>query len=276
MISLGGTLLAEAARVVEDAQKRFGVFRGFDSNNLSMHKILKQEEIKFQNEDIDFEAKANLCFFDPAKSTEEYIQFFKEKFEKKINGWPLPYVRVSPVYQLRRDIRFCFGFDSRLPREFPYPFKAGILLMNILSTVIAKMVYDLNLKDKKGEKYKVFLDKFVGLDGEKCECLRALRNALEHSNYTFRHFDKDTKLEYRFYTSLDLDEIIVCEKSIEKIDCRLQPRKLFSLFEERAKQLFSVLSRKENDELCCNFEKNFDIENWNWIPDKEQKGTVPK
>ncbi len=219
----------------------------------------------------DLNKKIELYFFDSSSPPEEYQNFYIDHFSQNITDFNNYVCRFSPLYQVLRDIKYSFGHLKGLPTKFDYPYKAGIILINIVLHIIAKDIYGIKLG--KGEKTKKFIHDFMGLDYGSAEGLRFLRNALEHRGYTLFYEDTRTieigtvkhkeKIKCNFLFTLDQNVVLQvnCDQDGTR-HYRIQPRKLFTLLFKSVKNLKNDLLSGGREREISIFKKSFNPERW--------------
>lgn len=210
--------------------------------------------------------KVELYFFDHTKSEDEYINFYSSLcFNKGIEDLTRKIVRFSPLYQLLKDIRICLGQDENLPRGYPYPYKAGILLMNILVNTLARDIKNIG-NWNKGKKTIFFVELLSPYleKKEDSKVLRFLRNSLDHNKYSLNWREKGG-WEYIFNYGIGKTNkmLSVSEDASRKIKfCTFYPCNLYLNLITEIKKIQEKLSSCNDKKMKKHFENNFKPDYW--------------
>lgn len=216
---------------------------------------------------MNLDEKIELMFFDPYKSRDEYIEYYKKicpgKFAEEGGRY-----RYSPVYLLFQDIHFSYGVGKvfnqirKDPRFHEADF-AGIILLRICLTNTVKRFYHGRLE--------AFASKYMGInDKDALDALNLLRNSLEHSYYSLsttkvvevKGIKKHIKVNFilGYFDQLILKATTLKDKSVEAY--AINPRKLYTTVKEGMERFKTDLLDPKNQKLRETFDKNFDISEW--------------
>lgn len=204
--------------------------------------------------------KIDLLFFDPYKTRDEYINYYKLVASQRYIEEKGRY-RYSPIFLLLKDIHFCYGIGKEfnpVRDNLNFPEFAGILLVRIAFTNTIKKFYYGQLEK--------FAEEFMGIsDKEELQALGLLRNALEHSYYSLYLRRKHSPKVY-FTLGLSFDHIIkkdsTWQRSYPSEMYTVNPRRLFSGFEKGLFKFKELLLDPCQQKLRKHFDENFDIDQW--------------
>lgn len=123
---------------------------------------------------MEVKDKLDLYFFDPTGLESDYENKY---FEIAIRE---QYIRKSPLYLMRRDIRLLTGQVSGVKRQkHDYPYYPALMVAVI---VIDHLKGLLRIEDDE-----IFYKKYFEIDTNKAVGLKILRNGIVHNNYQLFH-----------------------------------------------------------------------------------------
>lgn len=222
---------------------------------------MSDETIKNLNAEID--QNIELLFFDPYKSRDEYIEYYKschlERFTRENGRY-----RYSPLFLLLKDTHYCYGIGKEfnpVRGDLHFPEFAGIILVRIAFTNTIKRFYYGGLNK--------FASQFMSIhDPEELDALELLRNAIEHSYYSLHTYVGKGETRKKIYFSLSHEFADIIKKvdnwktSYPSEMYNVNPRLLFTSFENGLLKLKAILLDHTQAKLRLNFHKSLDIDQW--------------
>lgn len=209
---------------------------------------------------MTLQEKIELFFFDPVKSREEYIEFYKKVNPDRIAKESGRY-RYSPLYLLLKDIRYCYGIGL----EFN-PIREHLNTAEFAGIVLLRIAFNNTVKRIYSGRFAHFAKKYMGIaDPESVDAINLLRNALEHSYYSLSIIRKKDKV--KIYFSLGYYDWIIKKAENWKRPYAsemymVNPKRLFTSFEKGVRKLKNDISDPRNEKLRNNFQSKLSLDEW--------------
>ena len=211
---------------------------------------------------MNLEEKIELFFFDPRKSREEYIEYYKQINPQRYIDEGERY-RYSPLFLLLKDIRYCFGLGA----EFN-PIRSNLATAEFAAVVLLRICFTNTVKRIYFGDLDKFAEEYMGITGEEnLEGLGLLRNALEHSYYSLYTYKEKNGIKTKFYFSLGSFDFVIkknenWQRPYPSEMFFVNPKKLYSAFENGTRLLKAHLQDPVNTRHRENFEQNLSLDEW--------------
>jgi hypothetical protein len=212
---------------------------------------------------MTIEEKIELVFFDPSRTRDEYIEFYKSLNPERVKKERGKY-RYSPLFLCLKDIRYCYavGKEFNSVRKIIHPSEfAGIILIRICFKNTIDRLYFGNLNK--------FAATYMGItDHKHLEVLNLLRNSLEHSYYSlYTYRENPDKTKTKIYFSLGHYNFLIKKQEDWKRPYKsemymINPRELFLRLQTGLNKFKNDLLDSKNTKLRENIMKSFSLDKW--------------